>query len=165
MPPENFAFVVGFQHRYPVVEKGSGDVCDVHIINTGVRYRRSGGSTIKNEGIKIKVPRFRIPGGTAGPFNYELEEGTETTVAPNISISKAANVTECGPGDYIEYTITIENKEDHEVEITIYDLIPDNAEFEPPVKANGDEISSEIVEDNDLNIYVKFKVTIPANST
>jgi uncharacterized repeat protein (TIGR01451 family) len=123
------------------------------------------GGVIKNKGIKIKVPRFRIPGGTAGPYDYKLKEGTETTVAPNISISKTANVTKCGPGDYLEYTIKIENKEDHEVEITLYDLIPDNAKFEPPVKANGNKVSSEIVGDNDLNSYVKYKVKIPANST
>jgi uncharacterized repeat protein (TIGR01451 family) len=113
----------------------------------------------------MTVPRFRYRGATVGESKYELEKGTETTVAPNVSISKTLDVTECGPGDYIEYTITIENKEDHEIEITLYDLLPNNAKFQPPVKLNGDDISSEIVEDDELNSYIKFKITIPANST
>jgi uncharacterized repeat protein (TIGR01451 family) len=119
---------------------------------------------ISNKGLKIHIPKFKIPGGTAGPFNYDLKEGTQTTVAPDVSISKTANVTECGPGDYIEYTITIENKEDKEVEITLYDLIPDNAKFVPPVKVDGKEVKSEITEDSELNSYVKYKVKIPAKS-
>ena len=119
---------------------------------------------ISNKGLKVHIPKFRIPGGTAGPFNFEIKEGTETTVTPDVSISKTSNVTECGPGDYIEYTITIENKEDKEVELTLYDLIPDNAKFVPPVRVNGKEVPSEIVEDSELNSYVKYKIKIPAKS-
>lgn len=120
--------------------------------------------TVSNKGLKIHVPRFNIPGGAAGPFDYELKQGTETKVEPNIAVTKVANVKVCGPGDYLEYTITIENKEDKELEITLYDLIPDNAKFEPPVKLNGKEVPSGVVEGSDLNQYVKYKIKIPAKS-
>lgn len=134
-------------------------------------YRPEGG-VVNNKVVKIIIPEFEIPHGTAGPFEGEFEEGTETTVPPNISISKISKVydeetNKCGPGDYITYTITITNNENEEVNVPIYDLIPNNVQSDPPciLKVNGEEIKYEIVEHTDWNRYFHYTITIPPNAT
>ena len=123
-------------------------------------YPKSG--IIKNEGITLKIPKFTYKKATIGPYNFKFKKGTETTVSPRYTIKKVAKPTEVGPGDYITYTITIENKEDKEIEVTLYELIPDNTRYVGPLKVDGKIIKPETYKDKDIKNYHKFKVKIPA---
>ena len=142
------------------------------------------GGVITNKGLNFTLPEQSVeltePPRLKGkmiticdpPEDHEIEDGTETTVLPNISISKTVEVydeytTECGPGDSIRYTITIKNNENEDVNVPIYDLIPNNVKSEPPPKliVNDETVENEILEHTDWNQYLKYTITIPANSS
>ena len=111
---------------------------------------------IRNTGIAI-LPR--------GEGKLVFDKVVETAVKLNLEVTKKADKEKVGPGEYVTYTITIKNNEERNVEIDVFELIPDETELVDSVEVDGKKVDAELVTNSDFDTYAKVKVKIKAGGT